>query len=543
MSAIQRRRLAVPGLLAVAVLQDDLRRAFHQKDLLAVGVPVQRCHEAVLGFERNGVDPRIRALLGLPVHPELGRERVEGALGRIALDRPDALALEQLRIVAEQRHAAQQLEHRILARGRAVLLDLALGRVAVAGDLVSCLGGGGRHDHHLHQGQRAGLVGADARHRAEGLHRGQAPDDGVALGHPLHADRERDRDDRRQALRNHRHRDARHRLEELHESHALHPPAVGEDQDARHPDHGGDGVAELLDLAQQRRLERADAGEQLVDAAQLRLAAGPDHHARGAAGDDHGAGEHHAFAIPDRRLLGDRIGGLVRGHQLAGERRFLGPQVLDIGEPEVGRHLVAQFEQHDVARHELIRRQHARRAAAQGPRFGRQHVADRIQRLLRSPLLDEPEQPVDDDDAQNDRGVDPQAQHHLGEARAKQHVDQDVVELGDEPHERPALPAFRQAVGPVLLQAGGGFAGIQAVLGAGGEPPQHLIDGDGVPGGTVSRGLGAHCSGHPLLPVAFDPPRCPKGGRSGPLGSEASAQKHSDALPTSRHSKIGRQDL
>ena len=56
--------------------------------------PASLCSVAmklVLRLERDGVDPRIRGLLGLPVHPELGRERVERPLGRIALDLPDAL--------------------------------------------------------------------------------------------------------------------------------------------------------------------------------------------------------------------------------------------------------------------------------------------------------------------------------------------------------------------------------------------------------------------------------------------------------------------
>ena len=133
MSAIQRRRLAVSGLLPVAVLQDDLRRAFHQQHLLTAGagcsVAMKRCSDS------NGMASiRGYALLGLPVHPELGRERVEGALGRIALHRPDALAGTAPRR-CRAGHAAQQLENRVLAR-RAVLLDLALGRVAVAGDLV-----------------------------------------------------------------------------------------------------------------------------------------------------------------------------------------------------------------------------------------------------------------------------------------------------------------------------------------------------------------------------------------------------------------------
>ena len=155
--------------------------------------------------------------LRLAVHAELGRERVERALGRIALDLPDAVRLEELGVVAEHRDAADQLEHRVLARGLAVLLDLALGRVAVAADLVLGLGRGGRHDHHLHQGQGAGLVGADARHRTQGLHRRQAPDDRVAARHALHADGQRDRDERRQAFRDQRHRDADDGLEQLDE--------------------------------------------------------------------------------------------------------------------------------------------------------------------------------------------------------------------------------------------------------------------------------------------------------------------------------------
>ena len=274
--------------------------------------------------------------------------------------------------------ASHELENGVLRRGLPVFLDLALGRIAVAGDLIRRLGGHGRHHHHLHQRQRAGLVGADARYRAERFHRREPPDDGIALGHALHADRQRDRDERRQALRDDRHRDADDRLEQLDEIHALHPLAVGEDQHAHDADDGGDGVAELLDLAQQRRLERADAGEQLVDAAELGVAAGRDDDALRAAGHDHGSGERHAFAIPDGRVRGNRLGGLVGRDRFAGERRLLGAQVLHIGKPQIRRDLVARFEQHDVAWHKLLRRNHAGLAAAHGPRLRGQHVADRI---------------------------------------------------------------------------------------------------------------------------------------------------------------------
>ena len=62
-------------------------------------------------------------------------------------------------------------------------------------------------------GQRAGLVGADDRRAAERLDRRQPPHEHVARRHPLHADRQRDRHDRRQALGHGRDRE-RHRREE-----------------------------------------------------------------------------------------------------------------------------------------------------------------------------------------------------------------------------------------------------------------------------------------------------------------------------------------
>ena len=118
---------------------------------------------------------------------------------------------------------------------------------------------------------------------------------------------------------------------------------------------------------------------------------------------------------PTVAFVGHGVGGFVDGDRLAGERRLFRPQVLDVDEAKVRRDLVARFEQHDVARHQLLGRDHARFAIAQGPRLGGQHVADRIQRLLRLALLNEAEQPIDDDDAENDRGVEPQAEHQLDE--------------------------------------------------------------------------------------------------------------------------------
>ena len=412
----------------------------------------------------------IRLLLGLPVHPELGRERIKRPLRRIALDLPHPFLLKELGVVAEHRHAAEQPEHRVpLVRRLPVLLDLALGCVAVAGDLVLRFGGGSRYDHHLHQSQGTGLVRADPRHRAQGFYGREAPDNRVALRHTLDADRQGNRDQRGQAFRNQRHRDADDRLEQLHELHTHHPAAVGEHQNPHDADGGGDQVAEVLDLPQERRLERADAGEQLVDAAELSLAPGGDHHPGRAARHDHGPGKGHAVAVADGGLLGDRIGSLLGRDRLAGERRLLGAQVLCVGEAEIGRHLVAGFEQHDVPRHQLVSRDHARLAAARRPGLGREHVANRVERLLGLAFLDEAEQRVEKHDPEDDPRIEPQAEHQLHEGGAEQHVDEDIVELGKEAYERPALLAFRQAVGTVLLQTGRCFACVETFVGAGSE--------------------------------------------------------------------------
>ena len=52
-----------------------------------------------------------------------------------------------------------------------------------------------------------------------------------------------------------------------------------------------------------------------------------------------------------------------------------------------------------------------------------------IQRLFGFALLDEAEQRIDDDDAGDDRCVEPKSEHQFDEAGGDQDIDEDIVEL------------------------------------------------------------------------------------------------------------------
>jgi hypothetical protein len=189
------------------------------------------------------------------------------------------------------------------------------------------------------------------------------------LGHPLHADRQRNGDERRQAFRNNRHSDTDHGLEDVHKGHLPHPPAEGKHDDAHHADHGSDRVSKFLDLTQQRRLKRADCRHHLVDAAQFRMVAGCDNNTGATSRGDQRSREGHSFAIPDGCPFADWLRGLVDRDRLAGEGSLFGPQVFYIDQAQVRRDLVAGLKQHDIAGDQILGWDQASFAAAHGSGF------------------------------------------------------------------------------------------------------------------------------------------------------------------------------
>ena len=132
-----------------------------------------------------------------------------------------------------------------------------------------------------------------------------------------------------------------------------------------------------------------------------------------------------------------------------------------------------------------------------------------FERLLRPSFLDEAKQPVQHDDAENDRCVDPQAEHQLGEACTKQDVDQDIIELRQEADKRPLLLAFRQPIGTVFFHAAHGLPQIEARFRVGGELLHHLVCCHGMPSRYRTSRPGCHQCIHgrsPSCPARFGLP-------------------------------------
>ena len=221
-----------------------------------------------------------------------------------------------------------------------------------------------------------------------------------------------------------------------------------------------------------------------------------DNDALGAAGDDQRARVGHALPIADLRFLVHGLLDLIDRDRFARQRRFLDAKVLDLAEAKVGRDLVAGLQQDDVAGNQFFGRDHARFPVAHGHGFGRKHVADRIQRFLRFTFLDEAEQSIDDDHAQDHRCVEPFPKEDLSHRGGQKHIDEHVVDLHEEPHERAALARGRQPVGSVFLQPLGDLVGLQSRLLIRSQPFDDLCDWLCMPRRTFRAGCGIHSDIH-----------------------------------------------
>ncbi len=182
-----------------------------------------------------------------------------------------------------------------------------VGIVARAGDVVALAAGVDLAHGHLVLRERAGLVGADDGGGAERLDRGELADDGAALGHPLHAEREGDGGDRGQPLGDRGDGEA-HRLEQ-----ELVPAAVAlartrarraRAESARQPERIA--LAERVEPLLERRLAVARPVDERATASRARCARpSATTTARPLPRTMRRADEEHRRAVAERRVVGD----------------------------------------------------------------------------------------------------------------------------------------------------------------------------------------------------------------------------------------------
>ncbi len=436
---------------------------------------MQRGHEAVLGFERNHIVARQRLALQARIAAGLQRQGHQRPFGRIAHHAPLAVVQAQLGIVAQQAGAADVGEQWRLgdAEFAPLALEAPLRRIAGAGDADLAISA----DHTLHRHfiarQGAGLVRADHRDRAQRLDCRQAPDDGSAPCHALHADGKGDRHDRRQPLGDRRHRQADGGDE--HVARAVVPDlrAKYERGHRNGKDDPGQELAEPGHLAQQRRAHALHRAEQRADAADLGGRARPHHHPHTLAVAHQRAREGHGGAIAERRIGGDRRDRLVDAERLTGERRLLDAQAAHVEQAKVGRDTVAGSKEHDVTRHQRVGGDLLPPPITQHMGVRREHVADGVEGTLGLALLQEADDRIDHRHPENDRGVDQMAQqggHHPGR---QQDVDEHIVELQQEAHQRTAPRRRRQRVGATKVQPAHGLVRVEAGVGRSAQGEQH----------------------------------------------------------------------
>jgi hypothetical protein len=155
-----------------AAREEHFGRAFYVERGAAAGVSVEGGHELALGIEGNRAEARTGIARAGHVDAGLLRRRQQSELGGVSVCRTGFAAWDG--VVAQ--HSAQVKLTRISGRSPDGL----------NGEPILC--------------QSAGLVRGHDGRAPQGLDRREVPDDRPAPSHPLDADGERDRNDRREPL-------------------------------------------------------------------------------------------------------------------------------------------------------------------------------------------------------------------------------------------------------------------------------------------------------------------------------------------------------
>ncbi len=431
----------------------------------------------------------------------LARGHQQRTLGRVALDGPPSVLLLHGRVVraiggcecAFELHAKRAVD-----RPAAFPLDGALRRVS--GSLERDAPARGHHDanRHLIPRERAGLVRRDDGRGSERFHGGQVPDDGVAARHPLDANRQHRRDDRRQPLGHRRHGEGDPENQDVEQCRRS---ADVFDEDDRRNHHDGDrhdddaqDLAGAIQLALQRRGLVGRLFQQSRDAPHFGLHPGRRHNRLAVPVGGRGAAEQHVVAVAQCDVALDRPRVLGHRQAFAGQRRLGRLQRRRFDQPCVGRDRVAFRDENEIPGHEIRGRDAAPLAAAHHRGMGRGHRAKRRDGRFGARLLEVADRRVQQHDGEDgDRFVreggvafdDPERERDgCGD---EQQDDEDVLELREETAPSRNGRLGRELVAAEAFEASRRFGVLEPATAVGPERRDHL------PGGLPVRNTRVGC--------------------------------------------------
>ena len=141
----------------------------------------------------------------------------------------------------------------------------------------------------------------------------------------------------------------------------------------------------------------------------------------------------------------------VHGDRFASEGRLIDLELGNLQQAQVGRDLVAGFQQHNVSRHKRMRSNLLHLSTSDHGSLGCCHALQSCQRLVRAPGLDQTNGGVEHHDGQNHQGVDQVPDHAGDQCRGQQHQNHEVAELVQQQRPKTAALALGQGIGAVLL--------------------------------------------------------------------------------------------
>jgi hypothetical protein len=220
-------------------------------------------------------------------------------------------------------------------------------------------------------------------------------------------------------------------------------------------------------------------------------------------------GEGDVVAVADAGLLVELLAGLGRGLRLAGQERLVHLQAARLEQAQVGRHLVAGFQEHDVAGHQFLGVDGVVVAA---PLDARTWIdSSCLQRggaRLGLPFLDGADRRVQDDHQQDEDRVLHLADRQRHRRGGEQHVDQGVGELVQDDRQQGGRFLAGQDV-RVLVEASSA---------SGSSPWRGSVSSfwTASSGVRACQGVVLRAPGGPLRWGRFDPDRALMVGSSGP---------------------------